>query len=72
MITIPRKVYSIRKAIPKKKTLEVTFPYEIVQREAENRGMTVAEFIKHWQVITEDKGWRGVLYKFTPKILAGS
>lgn len=59
-----RKTYRLRNAIPNKKSIEVTFPYEVVERAAAIAGITVQEFIRNHIVIAEYNGFDGVIYKF--------
>lgn len=59
-----RKEYTIRRAIPTKNSLEVTFPFEVVDKEARSRNMTVEEFIGQYVVIAEFNGGDGVHYTF--------
>lgn len=57
--------YRLRMAQRGAKTLEVTFPYDVVEREARRNESTVEEFIKHFQVVArrrDDLG--GVFYTF--------
>lgn len=61
-----RKFYRLRKAIPDAKSVEVTFPYEVVDKEARNRGLTVEQFIDQFQVTAEFNGFNGVRYTFIP------
>lgn len=59
-----RKEYRLRIAIPGKKSLEVTFPWAVVEREAGRRGMSVEEFIESYQVVALYDSFEGVLYRF--------
>ena len=59
-----RKTYRLRMAIPGKKSIEVTFPYEVVEREAAIRGITVSEFLERFEVIAEYDNFEGVRYSF--------
>lgn len=57
--------YRLRKAQSGVRTLEVTFPYDVVEREARRNGIPVEEFIKQFQVVArrrDDLG--GVFYTF--------
>lgn len=62
---IYQKVYSIRRAIPGAKTVEVTFPFEVIEQESRIRGITVDEFIKQFKVIAQYGSIPGVRYIFT-------
>ena len=59
-----RKFYRLRTAVPGRKSLEVTFPYEVVEREARVKGLTVAEFLARFQAAVEYDNFKGVVYKF--------
>ena len=59
-----RRPYRLRMAQPTAKTLEVTFPFEVVEREARRNELSVGEFIKQFQVIAYFNGIGGVLYTF--------
>jgi len=59
--------YNIRKCQPTKNSLEVTFPYQVVEREARLRGLTVVEFRKQFVAVAEFNGFRGVQYTFAER-----
>ena len=59
-----RRTYRLRTAIPGKKSIEVTFPYQVVEKEARSRNLTVGEFLKRFQAVAEYDNFEGVLYKF--------
>ena len=59
-----RKAYRLRIAVPGRKSIEVTFPYEVVEKEARSRGLTVDEFLDHFQVVAEYDNFEGVIYRF--------
>ena len=59
-----RREYRLRTAQPGKKTIEVTFPYDVVDHEARKRGISIDEFIQRFQVIAQYNGFEGVLYTF--------
>jgi hypothetical protein len=60
-----RKTYKLRLAQANRfKSIEVTFPYEVVDKEARKRGITVEEFIKLFQVVAQFNGFDGVMYHF--------
>ena len=56
--------YSLRRAVPKKKSLEVTFPWVVAEKEAKILGLTVDQFIKEYRVIAQFNGFQGVRYIF--------
>ena len=59
-----RKAYRLRTAVPGRKSIEVTFPYEVVEREARSRGITLGEFLGCFQAIAEYDNFEGVRYTF--------
>ena len=59
-----QKLYRIRKAVPGKNSVEVTFPYEVVEREARLRRLSIDEFLDKFQVIAEYNNFEGVHYTF--------
>lgn len=63
-----KKTYRLRCAVPNAKSIEVTFPYEVVQRQATINNMTVDEFIKLFEVVAEFNGFDGVRYTFHPRV----
>ena len=56
--------YSLRRAVPKKKSLEVTFPWVVAEKEAKILGLTVDQFIKQYGVVAQFNGFGGVHYIF--------
>ena len=63
-----RKVYNIRLAQgDRKKSVEVTFPYEVIEREARKRGLTIEQFVEKFQTVATYNNFSGVLYTFEPK-----
>ena len=56
--------FKLRRAQPKKKSLEVTFPWGVVEKEAKSHGLTVDQFIKEYRVIAQFNGFQGVRYIF--------
>jgi len=56
--------FKLRRAQSKKKSLEVTFPYNVVEKEAKLHGLTVNEFIKEYEVVAQYNGFQGVRYIF--------
>ncbi len=59
-----RKTYRLRTAVPGRKSIEVTFPYEVVEKEARTRGLTMDEFLNQFQAVAEYDSFDGVIYKF--------
>ena len=48
-----QKRYRIRRAVPGANSLEVTFPFEIVERKARELGITLDDFLLQYSVIAE-------------------
>lgn len=59
-----KKTYRLRHAIPGSKSVEVTFPYEVVDKEARKRGMSVSDFIARFQAAAQYNNFKGVIYTF--------
>ena len=59
-----RKTYRLRTAVPGRKSIEVTFPYEVVEKEARSKGLTIREFLNRFQAIAEYDNFEGVRYTF--------
>jgi len=59
-----RKTYRLRTAVPGRKTIEVTFPYEVVEKEARSKGLTIGEFLARFQAVVEYDNFKGVVYTF--------
>jgi len=51
-------------AVPGRKSIEVTFPYEVVEKEARSRGLTMGEFLNRFQAVVEYDNFDGVIYRF--------
>jgi hypothetical protein len=61
-----RKTYKLRMAIPGAKTVEVTFPYEVVEREARKHNLSIPEFLKQYVAVAQYDNFDGVFYSFEP------
>ena len=59
-----RHRYRLRAAVPGRNCLQVTFPYEVVEREARTRGLSVDEFIRQFQAVAHYDGFEGVVDAF--------
>ena len=59
-----QRSYRLRMAQPGAKSLEVTFPYEVVEREARRNGLSVDDFVKQFQVVAHFNSIAGVVYTF--------
>ena len=62
-----RKEYAVTVVAKGVKSLKVTFPYEVVEREARKRGLTLEQFLEHYQVIAQYDSFDGVFYSFSKK-----
>jgi len=62
-----RRVYAIRRPIAEKKSLEVTFPFELAEREARRLGQAVDDFIRTHGVIVEFNSSTTVTYTITER-----
>lgn len=54
----------MRRSQPGAKSLEVTFPYEVVEREARRNKLPVDDFVKQYQVVAHFNSIDGVVYTF--------
>lgn len=59
-----RKEYRIRVNVPGRKSLIVTFPYEVVEREARKHKLSIEQFLERYQAIAHYNNFDGVYYKF--------
>ena len=59
-----RKTYKLRVLVPGRRYISVGLPYEVVEREAANRGITVDEFLKRFVAVSEYDNFDGVHYTF--------
>ncbi len=62
-----RRIYTIRKPLAHKNFLEVTFPYDFIEREARKREMTVEQFIQDFAVQVEFDSSPTAVYTIVPK-----
>jgi len=60
------KVYKMRPAAEGLRTIEVSLPKEVIEREARKRGMTLDEFIEKFRAIAHYNAFDGVFYTFEP------
>lgn len=58
------KQYRLRVAVVGRKSIKVTFPYDVVEREARKRKLTVSQLLKHFSVIAHYGDFDGVYYTF--------
>jgi hypothetical protein len=59
-----KKSYRLRYSVPNAKSIEVTFPYEVIERQAAIHNITIDEFIKRFDVVAEYNSFEGVHYTF--------
>lgn len=64
MVTGYQKKYRVRMAIPGRNSTEVTFPFEVVEKEARAKGMSVEKFLSRHYVVAEYDNFDGVIYRF--------
>lgn len=59
-----KKEYRLKVLVAGRKSINVTVPYEVVQREAERRNLTVAQFIDKFVAVAEYDNFDGIRYTF--------
>ena len=59
-----RKRYRFVNAVEGRKSIKVTFPYEVIEREARSRGLSVDEFTERFQAVAQYNSFPGVYYTF--------
>ena len=59
-----KREYRLKVLVPGRKSINVTVPYEVIQREAEKRGITIADFIARFVAVAEYNNFDGVRYTF--------
>lgn len=57
-----RRRYRLRAAVSGRNCLQVTFPYEVLEREARTGGLSVGEFIHQFQAVAHYDGFDSVYY----------
>ena len=62
-----RKEYAVTIVAKGVKALKVTFPYEVAEREARKRGLSLKDFLEQYQVIAQYDNFDGVFYSFSKK-----
>lgn len=58
------RTYQLIVARPGSRSFKVTFPYEVVEREARRRGLSIPDFIQHFQVVAQFGNSDEVSYRF--------
>ena len=61
-----RKEYTVIIPVAGRKSAKVTFPYEVVDREARKRNLTIKQFLEQYVAIAQYDNFDGVLYTFEP------
>lgn len=56
--------YRLQIAVTGRKSIKVTFPYKVVEREARKLGLSVTEFLKQYCAIARYNDFSGVVYTF--------
>lgn len=59
-----RKPYRMRIVIKGRKHITVAIPYEVIERQATIKGMTVVEFIDKYVAVAEFNNFEGIRYTF--------
>ncbi len=59
-----KRQYKMRIVVPGRKHIVVAIPYEVIQREAEKRGITLNEFIDNYVAEAEYDNFDGIRYTF--------
>lgn len=60
------KVYKLRVAqgYNTKRSYEVTFPFQVIEKEANRNKLSVEEFVQQFKAVACFNGFEGVIYKF--------
>lgn len=59
-----KRSYKLRVLVPGRKYVSVAIPYEVIERQASMRNMTVATFIEKFVAVAEYNNFEGVRYTF--------
>ena len=59
-----KKEYRLKLLVPGRKSVNVTMPYEVIQREADKRQLSVKDFIAHFVAVAEYDNFDGIRYTF--------
>ena len=59
-----RKEYQIRVPVEGRKSFVVTMPYEVVEREARRRNLSLDEFLERYQAVAHYDNFEGIVYTF--------
>ncbi len=58
------KTYKMRSLLPAKRHITVAIPFEVIERQASMRGLTVAEFVEQYVAVAEFNSFEGIHYTF--------
>ena len=58
------KTYKMRSLLPAKRHITVAIPYEVIERQATMRGLTVEEFVDQYVAVAEFNNFEGIHYTF--------
>jgi len=59
-----KKSYKMRSLLPAKKHITVAIPFEVIERQATMRGLTVDEFVEQYVAVAEFNSFEGIHYTF--------
>ena len=62
-----RREYQIRVPVEGRKSFTVTMPYEVVEREARRRNLSLEEFLEKYKAVAHFDDFEGVFYSFESK-----
>lgn len=62
-----RKTYRMYSPVKGRRYVVVSIPYEVIERQAAMRSMTVPEFLEQFVAIAEYNSFEGVHYSFKEK-----
>ena len=62
-----KRTYKLRKPVPGRKYIVAGIPYEVIEREASLRNLTVDQFIKQFEVVAEYDNFDGIRQTFKEK-----
>jgi len=58
------KTYKMRSLLPAKRHITVAIPFEVIERQATMRGLTVDEFVDQYVAVAEFNSFEGIHYTF--------
>lgn len=60
------RAYRLRIAVTGRRSVEVTLPYEVIERKAKEQNLTVLEFVARFQAVAVFNSFDGVWCRFEP------